>query len=123
MPEVKICAPIAAPRSAPSITARAGAVASAPCATNEQTITAVAVELCTNAAAMVPASAALTRLPVQTPIAVRSDAPKARIMPVRIIRTPHSISATPPRTWMRISVPLKLHPGPAYDDDRIAKEF
>ena len=78
-------------------------------------MSAVAVELCTVAAASVPTSAPLMRLLVQKAMAERSDAPKARIMPVRIMRAPQSSSATPPRMPIRISLPLKCRSGRCHD--------
>ena len=105
MSNEKACAAIDEPTSAPSMTASASGSAIRPRPAKEASRRAVAVELCRMPVTPMPARNALMRVRVRVEMIRRSVAPKARIIPVRTIRTPQSRSATLPRNVAKSSVP------------------
>lgn len=90
----------AVPTSAPSITASAGTVATRPRSAKDATMSAVAVLLCNSAVTPSPVPNERSRLLMARPSMRRRSAPKARMTPVRTMRSPHSSRATPPRRLM-----------------------
>ena len=105
MSKEKICAATDEPTSAPSMTASASGSAIKPRPAKEASSKAVAVELCRMPVTPMPERNALMRVRVRVATTRRSAAPKARIMPVRTMRTPQSRSATLPRNVANNSVP------------------
>ncbi len=55
-----------------------------------------------------PPAKAVNRLREQAPMARRNAAPKARVSPVRTMRTPHSSKATLPTTFRMVSTPCMI---------------
>ena len=92
------------PRSAPSMTASAGAVSTRPRPANDATTSAVAVLLCRMRGDASPARKAVRRLRSEIRSRCRRSAPNTRMMPVRTMRVPHSSSATAPSSSIRMSV-------------------
>ncbi len=99
------CTTSVVPRSAPSITASAGASPISPRPTKPDSSIAVAVALCSTAAAPTPAAAARSRFRVAAASARRISGPKLPRTPVLTMLVPHSSSATPPSRLSRIMWP------------------
>ena len=96
------------PISAPSMTAKAIDSGISPRPAKEETSSDVAVLDCRRPVTAMPPRKAVTRLREQAAMARRSAAPKARVSPVRTMRTPHSSSATLPSTFRTVSTPCMI---------------
>jgi hypothetical protein len=93
------------PTLAPSMTASAIDSVISPRPAKEASRSAVAVLDCSTPVRARPPPNAVKRLREQAPIARRSAAPKARVRPVRTMRTPHSSRATLPMTFRMVVTP------------------
>ena len=96
------------PTLAPSITERAMDRAIRPRPANEATSRAVAVLDCSRPVMPRPPAKAVKRLREQAAMPRRSAAPKARVRPVRTMRTPHSSKVTLPSTFRTVSTPCMI---------------
>ena len=101
----------AVPTSAPSMMASARGNVTSLRLANEASSSAVAVALCSKPVTPTPTANALARLEQALPSSERSEAPKARVMPVRTMRTLQRSSATPPISVTRSSLPSILRSG------------
>src|SRR4051812_18902087 len=101
----RIWAAIVVPTSAPSMTARAIDSGISPRAAKEETNSEVAVLDCSRPVTAMPPAKAVMRLREQVAMARRRVAPKARVRPVRTMRTPHSSKATLPSTFIMVATP------------------
>ena len=104
----RICAVSVVPTLAPSITARPIESEISPRPANEASSRAVAVLDCRTPVSTTPPAKAENRLREQAPMARRKLAPKARVRPVRTMRTPHSSRHTLPRTFRMVSTPCMI---------------
>src|SRR6185369_6472358 len=96
------------PTLAPSMTASAIDSGINPRPANEASSNAVAVLDCSSPVRPRPPAKAVKRFLEQAPMTRRSDAPNARVSPVRTMRTPHSSRATLPRTFRTVSTPCMI---------------
>ena len=96
------------PISAPSMMAKAIDSGIRPRPAKEETSSEVAVLDCSRPVTAMPPRKAVKRLREQAAMARRSAAPKARVSPVRTMRTPHSSSATLPSTFRTVSTPCMI---------------
>ena len=106
------CAATVVPTSAPSMTASAIDRGMSPLPAKEESSKAVAVLDCSRPVMASPPAKAVKRLREQVAMARRSVAPKARVRPVRTMRTLHSSRHTLPRTFRMVSTPCMI--GQAY---------
>ena len=102
------CAASVVPTSAPSMTAKAMESGISPRPAKDERSSAVAVLDCSRPVMAMPPRNAVKRLREQAAMACRSVAPKARVRPVRTMRTPHSSKATLPMTFRTISAPCMI---------------
>jgi hypothetical protein len=102
------CAAMVVPMSAPSMMAKAIDSGINPRPAKEETSSEVAVLDCRRPVMAMPPRNAVTRLREQAAMARRKVAPKARVSPVRTMRTPHSSSATLPSTFRMVSTPCTI---------------
>ena len=101
----RTCAVSVVPTLAPSMTASAIDSEISPRPAKEASSSAVAVLDCSTPVRPTPPANAVKRLREQAPIARRSAAPKARVRPVRTMRTPHRRRATLPMTFRMVLTP------------------
>ena len=101
----RTCAVSVVPTLAPSMTASAIESGMRPRPANDASSSAVAVLDCSTPVRPRPPANAVKRLREHAPIARRSAAPKARVRPVRTMRTPHSSRATLPMTLRMVLTP------------------
>ena len=92
----RTCAVRVVPTLAPSMTASAIGSGIRPRPAKEETSSEVAVLDCSRPVRPMPPRKAVKRFLEQAAMARRSAAPKARVRPVRTMRTPHSSRATLP---------------------------
>ncbi len=100
------CTTIVVPTSAPKIIASAAAPPIKPRPAKDDKIRVVAVELCKTVVTANPTPNPWIGLPADIASMRRSSAPNERMTPVRTIRMPQSISATPPKILIKISTKL-----------------
>jgi hypothetical protein len=96
------------PMSAPSMMAKAIDSGIRPRPAKDETSSEVAVLDCSRPVMAMPPRKAVKRLREQAAMARRNVAPKARIRPVRTMRTPHSSKVTLPRTFRTVSTPCMI---------------
>ena len=110
----RACTISVVPTFAPSMIARAGTRSTRPSAASELVIRAVAVLLWRRAVSPVPAAKAAKRFFSALAKNHRKSGPKARMIPLWTMCSPHNSSATPPNRSSRISFPSSSVP------DRVA---